>query len=78
MKTGTSEQTPLAEKKRSVLIIRIVGLVALVGAAALLWNNLPLLGEVAGAVLLLAVTGFYLVEARYAKALERALARSVR
>lgn len=69
---------PLARKKRSLLVVRIAGLVVLLGAIALLWNNLPVLGAVAGAVLLIAVTSFYLVEAQYARALERELAQSVR
>jgi hypothetical protein len=73
----TPEGTPLARKKKSLQMIRIVGLAVFTCAVALLWNDLPLLGAVAGALLLLAVTGFYVVEARYARALERTLAQSI-
>ncbi len=76
MSTSPEANTPLAQKKRTLLVIRIVGVVTLLGAAALLWTNLPLLGAVAGAVLLLTVLGFYLVEAQYSRALERALAHT--
>ena len=70
---SSAEPTPLEQKKRAHLVIRIVGLVALVGAVVLLWNNLPLLGAVAGVVVLLVVTSFYLVEVQYSKALAGAL-----
>jgi hypothetical protein len=76
--TRTSDGTPHAQKKKRLLMIRIAGLVVLTCAVALLWNDLPLLGAVAGAVLLLGITGFYLVEARYARALERTLAQSTK
>lgn|GEM_PF-2897762 len=74
---ASTERTPLARKKRSLTVIRLAGLVGLLAAAALLWTDPPVLGAVAGAVLLLGVTAFYLVEVQYSHALERALARSV-
>jgi hypothetical protein len=73
----SSDQTPLARKKRSLVVIRVAGVVILLGAIALLWSDPPVLGAVAGAVLLLAVTGFYLVEVQYSRALERALSQRV-
>lgn len=73
MNTSRERTSPLGQKKRSLLAIRIAGLVVLLAAAAMLWNNLPVLGTVAAVVLLLVVTCLYLVEARYSRALERAL-----
>ena len=70
---GSTEPTPLERKKRAHLVIRIVGLVVLAGAVALLGNNLPLLGSVAAAVVLLVVTAFYMVEVQYSRALASAL-----
>lgn len=76
--SSSERMAPLARKKRNLLVVRIAGLVVLLVAIALLWNNLPVLGAVAGAVLLIAVTSFYLVEVQYSRALERELAQSVR
>jgi len=71
----SSEQSPLARKKRNLLVLRITGLVTLLTAVVLLWNDPPVLGAVAGTALLLTATAFYLVEVQYSRALERALAR---
>ncbi len=73
----TCEATPLARKKEHLLMIGVVGLVVLVCAVALLSNDLPLLGAVAEALVLLSVLGLYLVEVQYAKELARALAKTV-
>ncbi|GGM56243.1 hypothetical protein [Microbacterium saperdae] len=59
-----------------MLVIRVAALMGLVSGAVALWNNLPVLGTVAFAILLLTVTGLYIVEAQYAKGLERILAQT--
>lgn len=73
----TCEADPLARKKEYLLMIRVVGLVVLVCAVAVLSNDLPFLGAVAEAIMLLSVLGLYLVEVQYAKELARALAKTV-
>ena len=74
--TSSSEVTPLDRKKQRLVLIRIGGVAAVFCAVALLWNDPATLGAVAGAIMLLSVLGFYLVEVQYAKALERALAKT--
>lgn len=58
-------------------MIRVVGLVVLVCAVAVLSNDPAALGAVAEAIVLLSVLAFYFVEVQYAKELARALAKTV-
>jgi hypothetical protein len=74
--TRSEGLTPFQRRRRSNLIIRIAGLLLLAAAVILWWHDLPLLGAVAGAILLLAVTAFYLVERQYSRALVAALAQT--
>lgn len=73
----TSARTPLAQKKRALLGLRIVGPVLLIAAVVVFWRDPAAVSAVAVAVILLTVTALYLVEVRYARALERALAEAV-
>jgi len=73
---GSFGRTPLVRRTRRLMLIRVGGLTALLVSAVLLWSDPAVLALVAGAVLLVTVTALYLVECRYAQALERALVRN--
>lgn len=77
MKIETA-QSALSRKKRSMMIVRLVAVALLAGSAVVLWSDPAFLGAVAGAILLLTVTGFYLVEHRYAVASEQLLTAAQR
>lgn len=69
-------RTPLADKKRLLLAVRIAFVVILLGVTALLRSDPAVLSGAVLTVAALAATGFYLVEARYARALERVIVHS--
>lgn len=72
MKIKTA-QSALSQKKRNMRVLRLLALALLAGSTVVLWTVPALLGAVAGAILLLTATGLYLIEHRYAVALERQL-----
>lgn len=66
---------PLAHKRRVMTVLRVGGVALMLGALILLWSDPAALTTVLLVLNLLVAAGHYLVEARYARALERTLVR---
>lgn len=66
---------PLAHKRRMMAALRVGGVALMLGALILVWSEPAALTTILLVLNLIVAAGHYLVEARYSRALERALAR---